>query len=64
MRGQRTLAGLALVLLAGLAAGGLWLLATTVTRSAAATLVFVLSTLVFAIVVGVRSRRWASSPYF
>ena len=59
----RPTAGLGMLVVAALTAGGLWQLAVTGTQAQAAALVFVVAALVFVGVVGVRSRRWATSPY-
>ena len=60
---MRPTAGLGVLVVAALTAGGLWQLVVTATRAQAATLLFVGAARVFVGVVGVRSRRWATSPY-
>lgn len=61
---QRPIAGLAVLVVAALAVGGAWGLASTLGRPEAATAAFVAAALLIVGVVGVRSRSWIETPYW
>jgi len=61
---QKPIAGAALLIVATLAVGGAWSLASTLGRPTAATAAFVAAALLIVGVVGVRSRRWIENPYW